>query len=110
MAEEKTVFPTTNIEFLGIGLNTIDMEFSLPADKVYKLCQVLLKFIRMKKVSLKEMQSLLGQLAFAARVLPMGRVFSRRLYSSISGLKNPSSHVRVNSEMKADLLVWLNFL
>lgn len=71
---------------------------------------MLLMLIRRKKVTLKEMQSLLGQLVFASRVLPMGRVFSKRLYVSISGLKSPSSHVRLTSEIKGDLLVWLNFL
>lgn len=77
LAEEKKVFPTTSTEFLGIGLDTVAMEFSLPSDKVYRLIQVLLKFLRMKKVVQKEMQFLLGQSAFASRFLPMGRVFSR---------------------------------
>lgn len=37
-----------------------------------------------KKGMLKEMQSLLGLLNFAACVIPMGRVVSKRLYFSTS--------------------------
>lgn len=66
--------------------------------------------LRKKKVCLKDMQSLLGSLAFATRIMPMGRIFSRRLYMAIAGLKSPSSHLRVTSDMKEDILVWLQFL
>lgn len=40
----------------------------------------------------------------------MGRVFSRRLYSAMSGLKNPAAHIRLTSNIKQDLVVWLKFL
>lgn len=110
LAEGKTILPTTCLEFLGITLDSAAMEFRLPEDKVYGLSQLLQMFMRKRKVTLREMQTLLGQLAFATRVLPMGRVFSRRLYSAIAGLKNPSAHVRVSTEIKKDLLVWIQFL
>lgn len=91
------VFLTTAIEFLGI---TVAGEFCLPSDKIYKLMQLILSFIRRKKGTLKEIKLLLGQLAFAAWVLPIGRVFSKRLYSSISRLKNPAAHIRLSSDIK----------
>lgn len=104
MAKEKTIWPSTCLEFLGIVIDTNLMEFRLPDSKVEKLRTLLLSLIRKKKVCLREMQSLLGLLAFATRI------FSRRLYISISGLKSPFSHIRLFHDMKEDLIVWLQFL
>lgn len=86
------------------------MEFRLSEEKINKLTSLLLVIIRKKKVCLKDMQSLLGLLAFASRVMPIGNVFSRKLYMAISGLKSPFSHIRITHDMREDLLVWLQFL
>ena len=56
------------------------------------------------------MQSLIGSLHFACRVIPPGRPFCRRLINSICGLKKPHHHVRVNKEIKADLYMWQTFM
>lgn len=110
LAQEKTAWPSTCLEFLGITIDSELMEFRLPEEKINKLSALLLIIIRKKKVCLKEMQSLLGLLAFASRIMPIGKVFSRKLYVSISGLKSPFSHVRITHDMREDLLVWLQFL
>lgn len=54
-AKEKNDFPTTSLEFMGITLDTVADEFRLPDDKIYKIRQMLLIFIRRKKITLKEM-------------------------------------------------------
>lgn len=56
------------------------------------------------------MQSLLGLLVFTSRVIPMGRVFTRRLFSSTCGLKSPYAHIRLTSSIKEDLKIWQKFL
>lgn len=56
---------------------------------------------------LKEMQSLLGLLAFACKIMP---VFSRRLYLATSGLKSQFAHIRLTASLKDDLMVWADFL
>lgn len=102
--------PTTCIDFLGITIDTIEKEFRLPLEKVNKLTNLLVSCIRKKKVLLKELQSMLGLLAFATCILPMGRIFSLRLYLAIWGYKNPYSHIRLTTDLKEDMLVWLKFL
>lgn len=38
------------------------------------------------------------------------RIFSRRIYIAISGLKSPFSHIRLTTDLKEDMLIWFNFL
>lgn len=96
LAKEKTVLPTTCLEFLGITIDTGNMEFCLPRDKLDNISELLINSIRKKKILLKDMQKLLGSLAFVTRILPVGRIFPRRLYFSIAGFKSPYSHIRMS--------------
>lgn len=82
------------------------LEFSLPQGKLALFANSCLY----SPVLLKEMQSLLGLLAFACKVMPAGHIFSRRLYLSTAGYKFPFSHLCLTADLKEDLLVWANFL
>ncbi|XP_044134386.1 uncharacterized protein LOC122945814 isoform X1 [Bufo gargarizans] len=85
LAVDKTVYPTTNLKFLGIDINTVTMEFSIPMEKIQNTVQQLTRISGKEKITLKQLQSLLGSLNFISRVIPMGRVFSKRLYAATSG-------------------------
>lgn len=108
MAEEKSVWPTTSLDFLGIAIYTDTMEFRLPSEKVRHLCFLVSFIISKPKVTLGT--SLLGLLAFATWVIAAGRVFSKRLYKVLAGLKNPHHFVRISSDLREDLKVWDCFL
>lgn len=110
LAEEKSVYPTSCLDFLGIQIDTVAMEFRLPVDKVLRIQALLVFVMSRRKVRLKFLQSLLGLLAFASRIMPMGRVFTKRLYRAISGITYQSHFVRITSALVADLRVWLDFL
>lgn len=110
IAEEKTTAPSTNIIFLGIEFDTQLMVMRLPKEKLIKIKSTIQSFCASKKVTLRSLQSLIGLLNFACRVIAPGRAFCRRLIDATSGVKKPHHKVRVNMEMKADLQVWLSFL
>ncbi|XP_041432165.1 uncharacterized protein LOC121397936 [Xenopus laevis] len=110
LALEKTIPPTTTLEFLGIQIDTVNREFRLPEEKVAKLRSILNSTLKSKKVKLKHIQSLIGHLNFATRVIPIGRVFNRRLIALTSGLDNPNWHIRIPQVVKDDLIVWQEFL
>ena len=55
------------------------------------------------------MQSLIGSLNFACRAVAPGRPFCRRLIDSICGLTKPHHRLRINSSIKLDLIMWLEF-
>ncbi|CAG2188093.1 unnamed protein product [Mytilus edulis] len=65
-----------------------------------------------KKMALKELESITGLMAFCSRAIISARAFIRRFYDLIASVKNgkPYYTVRLNSEVKADARVWLNFL
>ena len=79
IAQEKTCGPSQVIQFAGITLDSINQEARLPEDKLQK-CRLLLEsFCRRRKVTLRELQSLIGLLNFTCSVIVPGRAFLRRL-------------------------------
>ena len=106
MAPEKTVGPSQIISFAGIELDSILMEARLPQEKLDK-CQALISaFVRRRKVSLQEIQSLTGLLNFACSVVVPGRAFLRRLIDLTLVVNRPHFLIRLSRKVKADLLVW----
>lgn len=61
-----------------------------------------------KVIKVREIQSVLGLLAFVAGVMPMGRIFCRRTVLQITGIKNPKFNVQVSKDMREDLCIWLS--
>ena len=76
---EKTIFPTTVLICLGLELDTDTMEIRLPLDKLHKLRDKINYAKNRQKLTLQELQSLIGLLNFACTVVPPGRTFLRRL-------------------------------
>lgn len=61
----------------------------LPPDKLEKCRTLVYQFSRRKKVTLQELQSLIGVLNFACLVVVPGRAFLRRLIDLTIGVKKP---------------------
>ena len=108
--DEKTVFPTTKIVIYGIEVDSISMTFRLPEDKLQKINGLLASFKHRKKVTLRELQSLLGLLNFAVSVVAPGRAFLRRLYDLTIGISRPYFKIRLNTAARADLEAWHLFM
>ena len=83
---------------------------SLPPDKLVKAITLIHEIYQLKSVTVGQLQSLLGFLNFCLRIIPAGRPFLRRLYDLIAGHDSKWHHVRVNQEVRQDLMVWLEFL
>lgn len=112
IAENKTTGPTTVIEFLGLLIDTVLMMVRIPYDKLQKLQGLLKYMLNRRKVFMKELESLVGLLAFCSRAIPSSRAFLRRFYDLIASvkIKRPYYMVRINKETKADILMWIEFL
>lgn len=110
MAPEKTIGPSSTISFAGIELDSVLMEARLPPDKLVKCQDLISGFLRRRKVTLQEIQSLTGLLNFACTVVVPGRAFLRRLIDLTIGLRRPHFLIRLTQEVKADLKVWQQFL
>ena len=89
------------------------MEARLPKQKLAKACDLITTFIGRKKITLHELQSLTGYLAFCAKVVPVGRSFLRRLYDATANLTaKPSGRqpILISADMQLDLHWWQDFL
>jgi len=60
IAPEKTCGPATTLSFVGIELDTVLQEARLPREKLNKCVNTILEFLHRKKVTLRELQSLMG--------------------------------------------------
>ena len=108
IAPDKTFGPSTVLTFAGIELDSLTWEARLPQGKIDKFC--IAGFLTRKKVTLKELQSLIGLLNFACSVATPGRAFLRRLIDLTRGISQPHFFIRLNRSVKSDLRIWQTFL
>ena len=110
VAENKTMGPTQVLPFLGIILDTIKREARLPADKLEKCKALITELLGSRRVRLRKLQSVLGLLNFTLSVVLPGRPFLRRMYDLTVKVQKPHHYVKISSEAKEDLKLWLTFL
>ena len=109
IAADKTIWPCTAIVYLGLEIDSVDMVVRMPRQKVEDIVAQIQVVLLEKKVTLHVMQRLIGLLNFATRVVIPGRPFLRRLFNATRGITKPYHHLRVTSDMKHDLHMWLAF-
>ena len=110
IADEKTTWPSTELIFLGIILDTDKFESRLPDDKREDLLRLLEDMIKRKHCTLKELEHLLGKLQFASRVVIPRRTFLRRLYDAAGHATQSFHRVRLSTACRLDLRWWKHFL
>lgn len=98
---------STTAEFLGIELDSMKMEARLPANKLAKARKAVEAALGKDYILHADLQSLVGFLSFAAKVVSPGRSFLRRLFDA---LKVNTLRHRVTRCMRLDLLWWHKFL
>ena len=108
--QKKTEGPTPFLTFAGTELDCSMNEARLPQEKVEKCLLAIRSLLGMKKVTLKELQSLIGLLRFAYSVVTPGRVFLRRLINLTIDIKQSHHFIRLTTEVKGDLRIWNTFM
>ena len=86
--------------FLGIELDTIAMEVRLPLDNDLKIKNSLFEMRVRRKVTLRELQLLIGLLNCAYCDVQPDRTFLRRLIARTKGIQQPHFHIRLNKESR----------
>ena len=110
IADGETQGPSQALEFMGILLDTSKMQARLPSDKIEKLNACLKDFEQRKSCTLKELQSLIGTLNFACKVVPPGRPFLQRMIALTRNVLKPHHHMRLNAGFFQDLQMWKKFI
>ena len=107
---EKNCFSATLITVHGIELDTVKWEARLPQDNVQKVLSSLAAMRKSRSVTLHQVQSFIGLLTFASRVISPGRAFIRRLINFTVSISRPNHHIRLTAESRADLAAWHCFI
>ncbi len=100
----------TELEYLGIILDSEKMEARLPLEKVRRIALLLQSFSQKKSCTKRELLSLLGHLNFACRVIYPGRAFVSYLISLSSTVKALHHYVKISAECRSDVSMWSKFL
>jgi hypothetical protein len=114
VSPEKLIKPTQCITFLGIEIDSVSMQARLPAGKVASLQSELSIWLFKTHTTQRELQSLVGQLEFACKVVRSGRSFLRRLIdaSTSASVSHPHTQIPIplTSPLRLDLIWWHRFV
>ncbi len=113
IAHNKLEGPATRVTFLGIELDSVQQVVRLPVPKLRELLQepdLWLRNHTSRSVTKRDLLSIIGKLAFAARVIPAGRFFLRRLIDRSTTVRRLHHHVRLDASTREDLLWWMRYL
>ena len=106
----KVIGPTTRISFLGIFIDSMTWTASVSEERKEEIQQELQHMTKCHTCTKCHMLSLIGKLSFACKVFPAGRIFLRRLIDKSMDVALLHQHITLNSETRADLRWWLDFL
>ena len=109
---QRTEGPVTALTFLGIKIDTVSGQLLLPADKLQRLKELLGEWGDRKVCLQKELQSLIGLLNHACKVVRAGRSFLRRMIDLLHERSNEltSTPIRLNRSFRSDLAWWACFV
>ncbi|XP_072025655.1 uncharacterized protein [Amphiura filiformis] len=89
LAKDKSVGPTTKIVYLGLQIDSIEQVVSIPQEKIQAIITKVEKAIQATKLTLKELQSLIGSLSFVCKAIaPEDHSFVRLINLTCGAKKN----------------------
>ena len=109
VAWKKVTSPATITTFLGINIDSVAFELSLPMDKVTKLKDLVSKILDRGTSTKKELECLGGLLSYCSYVVRGGCTFSRRVFDLSASYTRRCKSVPMNDAIKDDLRWWLAF-
>ena len=90
--------------------HTQAIELRLPTDEVEKLMETLKAWKIKRSCTRRELESLIGLLSHACKVVSPGRRFFSALLELLPVAKKWHHHIRLNASFKADREWWLSFM
>ena len=110
IAQEKVAGPATVLDFLGLEFDTMAMALRLPPEKVAKLQMLVQSWLQRRSCTKGDLESLIGSLSHACKVVRCGKTFLRRLFELLSLVRRHHHHIRLNLSVRSDLRWWDTFL
>ena len=107
---EKLESPSCSLTFLGIEIDTIQMEAHLTAVKLILINKQLTSWLKKRKAKKREILSLVGSLQHASKDVLPGCIFTTRMYSTTARVKVLHHFTRFNKAFCSDLQWWHTFI
>ena len=85
---KKLLPPSQSCKFLGVILDSVNLECSLPQEKMDKLSKELAFFNGKKRATLHQLQRLTGTLCHASKVVYGGRPYTQRIIETLRLFKD----------------------
>ena len=106
----KCVGPASSLSVLGIELDSVQQLARLPEEKLIALKQLIDSWLLRTWCKKRDLESLIGHLHHAAKVVWPGRTFIRRLIDLLCCFRHRDHPIRINREFRRDLQWWQHFL
>ena len=110
IAENKLESPSMCLTFLGLELDSVALEMRLPRDKLADVQRTTSEWAGRRSCRKRELESLVGKLSHAARVVQPGKTFLRQLFELMKGTRKGFHHIRLNTAAWLDIIWWSTFV
>ena len=109
-SKKKAFPPSTRMPYLGILFDSIEMTKSILPERVKDLDCELDSFIRNKKCTRRNMESLMGKLFFVSSCVASSRVFTFRLMAFLRSFPDRKVRFPIPAAAKQDAEWWRRFI
>ena len=106
----KCIGPSTRLVVLGIELDSLDQTARLPAEKLMALQELIQSWRTRRWCNRRQLESQIGHLHHAAKVVWPGRTFLRRMLDLLCCFHTRDHPICLSSEFRLDLQWWHDFL
>ena len=106
----KTVLPTTTMEYLGIEIDTVQMQLRISDERLNDIMNELYAWKHRKVCTKRDLLSIIGKLTFVSRVVRAGRTFVRRMIDESKKFKHLHYKITLNSCIQNDIAWWIMYL
>ena len=106
---EKLIYPSTNVIYLGLVIDSDRMELRLPEGKLDKLKSLLDFYTTKDRIYKKSLESIAGYLSHCSHVVKGGRFFCKCVYNLYKEMvvKN-KQFIKIPAHVRSDLAWWKN--
>ena len=110
IASDKSEGPSTCITFLGIEVDTQNMELRLTKKKLQRVTAVLQQWLGQKAAKQRDLEPLVGLLQHAVKVVRSGCSFLQCIIQLMASVKNRDRFIRLNTDFHSDVQWWCHFM
>ena len=100
----------THRNILGIELDSVNQVARLPEDKMLALRELIHSWMPQRWCRKQELESLIGHLHHAGKVVWPGRAFLRQFIDLLCCFHNKDHPIWINQEFRLDFQWWQHFL